>query len=349
MKNGAIASYIFSLSSFLCASPSFHPFDPKAPYFFEEIQKSYRAIKRYHPQQKTNDRLGYIVYYFHTPVCKSFPIVIFCSGSTSKENVASIYPIHRYFCENFSDLGVGWITLEYPFVIPNYIRRDHFMKFYTRTQRLRDHQQVITHLLRKPPKGWNGKLIFFGVSEGGCLVTALTEKYADRTLATINGSGADGWDWPQELWNFLEKIREMFSANAPWYVRIRGKLPDWCPGSLDLRLPKTRSEYNQMLAQMLQNPVPNRTWIGMSYRYHADAIRWPKTNFSNLKTPYFVIAGDQDPAIGSSDAFVQKAKESGVNVTYLRLKNVDHRVTRKREAIEAIRSWMQTILAASQK
>ena len=53
---------------------------------------------------------------------------------------------------------------------------------------------VINHLLKDPPKGWSGKFIFVGVSEGGPLVTALTAEYADITLATINWSGAGDWN-----------------------------------------------------------------------------------------------------------------------------------------------------------
>ena len=338
---------VILFSPLLFATYPFHPFDPQGPYPSDQVRKLCKIIHRYSPNCKVNDHMGNITYYFSTPMCESFPIVIFCSGSTSRETVTSIYPIHHYFWENFSDIGVGWVTLEHSWIAIGYVHRDHFMKYYTRTQRLHDHQQIIAHLLQKPPKGWNGKFIFFGVSEGGCLVTALTEAYTDQTLATINASGANGWNWPTEVWNFLENMRETFHNHAPWYFRLRGTLPDWCPGSLDLRWPTTRAECNQILAEMLQNPVPNRTWIGMSYRYHADAIRWPKTNFSKLKTPYLVIAGDQDPAIGSSNAFVQQAKKSGVNITYLRFKGVGHQVGREPKAIESIRSWLQTVLAAS--
>ena len=98
--------------------------------------------------------------------------------------------MHRYFLKEFLDLGDALITLEQWGVNSNQVNVNEFMAHYTRNQRLIDHRSVINHLLKNPPEGWNGKLIFVGVSEGGRLVTALTTEYSGITLATVNWCGA---------------------------------------------------------------------------------------------------------------------------------------------------------------
>ena len=50
-------------------------------------------------------------------------------------------------------------------------------------------------------------LFFLGGSEGGPIVTTLTTEYPDITIATINWSGAGDWSWRDELWAFIEGMK----------------------------------------------------------------------------------------------------------------------------------------------
>ena len=47
------------------------------------------------------------------------------------------------------------------------------------------------------------------------------------------------------------------------------------------------------------------------------------------QTPYLVVAGVKDSIIDSSDAFVRRAKEVGVPVTYMRISDMDHYVRKE--------------------
>ncbi len=71
----------------------------------------------------------------------------------------------------------GVLTTEQWGVDGDNIDKDVFMQHYTRTQRLSDHISVIKHLKKKPPRGWNGKIILIGISEGGPIVTSLTKNF----------------------------------------------------------------------------------------------------------------------------------------------------------------------------
>ena len=135
-----------------------------------------------------------IVYYFSRPSVSSYPIIFFCTGSSSKGRVYSVIHLHRYFLKEILELHCGLMTVEqWGVENPEEIDEATFFDHYTRTQRLQDHITVIDGLIQNPPTGWNGKLVFIGVSEGGLLVTALTEFYQDLTIATVNWSGSGDW------------------------------------------------------------------------------------------------------------------------------------------------------------
>ena len=286
-----------------------------------------------------------ITFYFSKPSNKSYPIAFFCTGSSSKESLYSIIHMHRFFLKEFLELGVGLVTCEQWGMDAATIDADMFMRHYTRTQRLQDHRNVIEYLQKHPPQGWNGKLIFVGVSEGGPLVTALTIAYADQTLATVNWSGADGWAWRDELWAFIDGMH-LFES-LPWHIRLRARLPQWFPGSLKKEFPRTRRDYDALMDKTCKNPTFEKFFMGMTYAYHTDALQWPATEYQQIRSPYLVVAGDLDTAIRSEDAFVEYAKQAGVNITYMRLKNVGHQVARLPEVIEQSFVWLKGVLEST--
>jgi pimeloyl-ACP methyl ester carboxylesterase len=259
-------------------------------------------------------------------------------GSSLENDNTSIIHFHRYLLKEFVDLGVGVITIEQQGVDGNQINKTEFMEHYTRSNRLIDHRTIIEHLKKHPPKGWNGKLIFLGVSEGGPIVTTLTTDYPDLTLATINWSGAGDWSWRDELWIFMQDMIQ----NTPWHVKLRAQLPSWMLYSLDLYLPKSRKDHDQAMDETIKNPSAHLKLAGMTYKYHHDAlIVYPKPAYEKIKTPYLVVAGVKDSIIDSSDAFVRKAKEVGAPITYMRISDMDHYVRKKEDVINDSFAWLK--------
>ncbi len=181
-----------------------------------------------------------IVYYLTKPKKNHYPIVIVCGGSSSKEDIGSIIHVHRYLLKEFLDLGVGVLTVEQWGVDGNKVNKKIFMEHYTRSQRLHDHQAVIEHLKLHPPQGWNGELIF----------------------------------------------------------------------------------------------------LGMTYKYHADALLYSDTDYKKIRTPFLVVSGVKDTFIHSSDAFVKKARSFGVNITYIRVEDMDHYVRKRPDIIAKSLKWL---------
>ncbi len=279
-----------------------------------------------------------IVYYFSKAPRDKFPIAILVGGSSLEDDITSIIHFHRYVLKEFLDLGVGVITIEQQGVDGNQINKTEFMEHYTRSNRLIDHCTVIEHLKKQSPKGWNGKLIFLGVSEGGPIVTTLNTDYPDMTLATINWSGAGDWPWRDELWYFMQSTIQ----KTPWYIRLRAQLPSWMPFSLELYFPKSRKAHDKAMDETIKNPTENFKLAGMTYKYHADALKtYPKPKYGKMKTPYLVVAGVKDSIIDSSDAFVRKAKEAGAPITYMRISDMDHYVRKKEDVIKDSFAWLK--------
>jgi alpha-beta hydrolase superfamily lysophospholipase len=273
-----------------------------------------------------------IVYYFSKPKKINYSIAILCGGSSSKDDIGSIIHFHRYFLREFMNLGVGVLTVEQWGVDGNEINKNEFMKHYTRSQRLQDHKTVIENIRKNPPKGWNGRFIFLGVSEGGPIVTTLTEQYSNIIIATINWSGAGDWSWREELWVFLKKLLTE-SGECKQHSLLN-----------DCRTITSRDRYDARMDAIIHNPTSGQYFFGMTYKYHADALLYPTVEYQKIRAPFLVVAGAKDTNIQSSDAFVRKAKNAGVNITYLRVSDMDHYIRKRPEMIQRSFEWLQNQL-----
>jgi pimeloyl-ACP methyl ester carboxylesterase len=313
------------------------------PYKYTDKERK-KGLKIYEvPQQscfttkRTDIDAPDIVYYMSIPHKSSFPIAILCGGSSSRNDIMSIVHFHRYFLQEFLDLGVAVVTIEQQGVNDKQIDPEEFMSHYTRSERLHDHEKVIENLKSCPPQGWNGKLIFLGVSEGGPLVTTLTTHYSDITTATINWCGAGNWSWRDELWVFMEDMKK----EIPWHIKLRMGLPKWVPFAISFSLPKTRQDYDQIMDQTLQSPDYNKEFMGMTYKYHADALNYPKYDYNKISAPMLVVTGDQDTIIHSSDEFVNKAKEVNAPITYVRVPGMKHYIRKHPDVIADSFEWLK--------
>jgi dipeptidyl aminopeptidase/acylaminoacyl peptidase len=281
-----------------------------------------------------------IVYYLSKPQLKNqtsqYPIAILCGGSSSKDDIGSIIHFHRYFLKEFMDLRVGVLTLEQWGVDGKTVNKQEFIKHYTRSQRLKDHKTVIEHLKLNPPSGWNGKLIFLGVSEGGSLVITLTADYPKITLATISWSGAGDWSWREELWEFVQKLPTK-NPPCPHNTKLNN-----CPTCLDVIT--SRDRYDARMDATIDNSTADYYFFNMSYKYHADAQQYPAPNYQKIRTPFLMVTGAQDTIILSSDAFVEKAKNASVKLTYLRVPDMDHYVRKRPDVVQESFEWLENVL-----
>lgn len=288
--------------------------------------------------QRPGENLSDITYYFSRPIKQKFPIAILIGGSSLEDDIISIVHFHRYFLQEFINLNVGVITLEQQGVDGDRVDKKCFMKNYTRSNRLFDHKTVIEHLKKNPPDGWNGEIIFLGVSEGGPIATTLTCDYPEMTLATINWSGAGDSSWRDDLWLFYKNME----LKMPWYQKLTFWLYSLITGKKDFYCPKSRQEHDLAMDEAIKNPTDKIKLAGMTYKYHHDVLNlYPKIEYEKIKTPYLVVVGAQDSIIDSADTFVHKAQSFGAPITYMRISDMDHYIRRREDVIKKSFDWLK--------
>lgn len=271
------------------------------------------------------------VFYLTTPKVQRFPIVVVCEGSSTQDYIESVWRLHQYVQNDLEDMGLGILTIEKQGIDTDKIDRNRFFAHYTRSRRLRDHMAVINHLLKNPPTGFDGRLIFIGASEGGPLVNQLSVHYP-QTLATINWSGAGDWSWADELWAWGEQMRKkhpFLSALYGWWHNV----------------PKTRAEFDAVMDETVRDPSDKRIFLGITYRYHADAINTLKLDYQKIHAPMLVVCGTKDSLINSCDAFVEKSKASHAPITYWRIEGMEHRISQNKQnlipkSFEWLKQWL---------
>jgi len=282
------------------------------------------------------NRVTDVVYYFSKPKNATYPIVLVCEGSAVKGDLSSVIHFHRYFLQEFQDLGCAVLSIEQIGIDGNNIDEKLFFENYTRTRRYIDHKLVMDYLRNNPPQGWNGTFILFGVSEGGPLVNELTASYPDCVVATVNIAGAGALSWQDEFWGFFQQLRK----TGPLLLRLwDAYYPRLLPFSSNI--PKTRAEYDALVADIIDNPTAEKYFGGMTYLYLADAFLKTPYDYSLFKTPLLVVTGVVDCYTESSDLFVQKAEDADCPITYFRIEDMDHYVRKRPDVLGKVFEWLK--------
>jgi pimeloyl-ACP methyl ester carboxylesterase len=278
-----------------------------------------------------NDDKTETVFYLTTPQHQRFSIAVVCEGSNTQDDIESVWRLHQYGQKDLADMGLAILTIEKQGIDTDKIDRDRFFAHYTRSRRFHDHVAVIDHLLKKPPVGFNGRLIFIGASEGGPLVNQLSIHYP-QTIAIINWSGAGDWSWPDEIWAWGQQMRKehpILSGLYGWWHKV----------------PKTRAGFDAVMTETLRDPSDKRWFLGMTYRYHADAIKTPALEYRKIQAPMLVVCGTKDSLIHSCDSFVEKAQVAQARITYWRIEGMEHRISQNKEnliprSFEWLKQWL---------
>ncbi len=272
---------------------------------------------------RSDEDLPDIQHYMSNPKAdEPYPIFIFASGSSSRENLVSVIHAHRYFLEEILNIGCALVTLEQVGVSYDAIDADLFFQYYTRTQRYNDHLDIINHFKNNPPENWDGRFVLLGVSEGGHIAMRLAEELGDEIIATILWSAAGDHTWEDEVWDFLQEID--------------------VPKDLEITLPQTRDALHEVFEACIANPTADEEYLVMTNKYMADAIQYPLPNYEKLAGKrIFAVTGVNDSLITSSDAFVENAREAGAEITYHRIKDMDHCIRLRPDIYNKTFEWLQ--------
>jgi acetyl esterase/lipase len=102
----------------------------------------------------------------------------------------------------------------------------------------------------------------------------------------------------------------------------------------------SRERFDAIMDSTLSNSISKEQFVCMTYLYHADALTYPPPEYRLIRTPFLVVTGTKDTIIQSSDAFVQKAKDAGANITYHRIEDMDHYVRKRPDITQRSFEWL---------
>ena len=130
----------------------------------------------------------------------------------------------------------------------------------------------------------------------------------------------------------------------PEFKKACDEFPETCPlGTEELLV---RESYDEKIDSIAQNPTPYEYFLGMTYLYQAYALCFPGPSYEKLRTPFLLVAGALDASIQSNDIFVSKAQEAGVDITYIRVEDMDHYIRLSPDIIEKSFQWLSEHLKA---
>jgi len=96
-------------------------------------------------------------------------------------------------------------------------------------------------------------------------------------------------------------------------------------------VPRTRESFDAKIAGILSDPNPERWFMGMTYRYHADAVQEQMHDYHKIKAPMLVVCGTKDSLINSCDDFAEKAQKAEAPIDYWRVEGMEHRISQNKE------------------
>lgn len=300
------------------------------PFKYDEIKPEYEVPEDSRFVVKRSFKRD-VVYYLSKPEKASYPIAVLIDGSSSIGSVSSVIHFHRYFLQECLDLGMGALSVESLGVDGQKIDEKKWRYHYKRSGRVLWNKKAIEALKKNPPAGWNGKLVFIAVSEGGAIANELAAKYKNETLAVVNLCGASGKRWIEHVWNFVQKLdREDVLCSHKFIIRDCNRCKDIL----------NRGWLNFIMGSIRWENSPYENFLGMSGVYHADAMGFPLPKYKKLTMPYLAVAGELDHDIECSDLFVEKAKEAGMDITYFRVEGMDHYIRKRPDILEQTFEWL---------
>lgn len=263
---------------------------------------------------------GRFLYFAELPELEmNYPIVLAVDGSFGQDRGPhSVLGFHERVAQVFAQSEVGIVTMERFGVNRDYIDKQRFHEKNTPSYRLGHYIDFIDYLNECPPKGWNGKLVILGISEGGPIAIRLADKVKPSALIVLVGCGNQ--TFKEYIWKILVSMPEEYQQSC---------FPDIADYT------SLQDAYAEQIQLMKKNPDPFLFWFGQSYLYWSDALDLREDQeFLNLKCPILTVTGSQDVECSSTEELIKRAKEQAQDVSYFKVEGAGHRVLDPEWAID---------------
>lgn len=264
--------------------------------------------------------------YFSPPSTPSSPIIFAIQGSCCE----SALNWHVDLCNRMSSLGVGLVVLEKQGISKNGIDLLEYNKTNSLQNRLNDYLLSIRSMDLICPE-WEGKLVFWGESEGGILAANLANQTPETAAVLLFASGG-GMRTREEI---------------KWALRHRLEEHEAPADEIDQYM----CFLDEQMDSMILDPTPSKQFLGNTYKWWHSLIEADKIALSLNQNsfPIYFAHGVQDNKVPvlSADLAVAVLKETN-DVTYLRLEGYGHDLDRA-EVHAAACKWLSSVLLGQEQ
>ncbi|MFS8563984.1 MAG: alpha/beta hydrolase [Rhabdochlamydiaceae bacterium] len=240
--------------------------------------------------------------YFSPPNNPSTPIIVAIQGSSCE----SAFPWYTHLSRQIQSLGLGLVVIEKQGISKNDINLSEYHYTNCIEQRQEDYILCLKHLSNMYPE-WNGKIIFWGESEGGMIAINLANQLPETAGLLLFSTG--GGISPRE--------------EVKWQLKHRLEKH----GATEDEVAQYMTLLNERMDVMVVDQNPNELFLGNSHKWWASLLNIEPilSKMRKLHMPIYFVHGVEDVEIPvcSADLVADALKESD-NFTYLRLEAYGH-------------------------
>ncbi len=259
--------------------------------------------------------------YFSPPDTSSSPIIYAIQGSSCE----SALKWHMDLCEQAESLGLGLVVLEKQGISKDDINLFEYNQTNCLQNRLEDYALCLKNINVISP-GWEGKVIFWGESEGGLMAANLAAQTSETAAVLLFATGGG------------MKPREEVKLTIQRRLEEHGALQD--------EIDQYMSFLNTQMDDMILDPTPDKQFLGNTYKWWASLLTMDKAliSLNQRALPIYLVHGieDNEVPILSADLAAEALAETNA-LTYLRLEGRGHDLNHTNIQSAACH-WLKSIL-----
>jgi len=240
--------------------------------------------------------------YFSPPDTSSSPIIFAIQGSSCE----SAFQWHVDLSDQVSSLGLGLIVLEKQGISKDGINSFEYSQTNCLQTRLEDYIFCLENMYMINPS-WEGKVIFWGESEGGMLAANLAAQMPETMAVLLFATGGGMKPREEVKWTIHHRLEEY--------------------GALQDEIDQYMSSLDEQLDVMMLDPTPNKQFFGNTYKWWASLLAADEAviSLNQLSLPICLVHGVEDSQIPilSADLAAEVLRETHA-LTYLRLEGYGH-------------------------
>ena len=259
--------------------------------------------------------------YFSPPSTSCSPIIFAIQGSSCE----STLEWHKNLCDQANALGLGMIAIEKQGISKEGIDLLEYHQTNCLQKRLEDTMFCLENMHLICPE-WEGKMIFWGESEGGAIAANLAGQTPQTAAVLLFATGGG------------LKPREEVKCALRHRLKKHGAMQD--------EIDQYMIFLEEQMDIMMLDPTPDKQFLGKTYKWWASLLIANEASLAldQHSLPIYLVHGVEDSQIPvlSADLAAKNLKETNT-LTYHRLEGYGHNLDTA-DIHAAAYHWINSIL-----